>query len=278
MSGNKAPPAPNYSNFGQANSASSSAISGLQSFANQSNPLVSNVLNNPYAAGYTGAGVSSGNAYGSAAGAATGAGASMYGAGNTALSDANTIFNMGLDPQQALYNQTLNNTTQQTQAAEAAQGVGNTPYGAGVTGQTISNFNMDWQNQQLARATEGAQAAAGLQSQASSDYQQGSYLNNMGAADTLQSGQVPYSTYNDIQNSGLSALLSGQNTYSNVGSAANAYLGLANQGYQNQLQAYQDQNQADEAFWSGLGSLGSGLSGMLGLNNGGLGSLLSLGM
>jgi len=81
------------------------------------------------------------------------AGKSLVGAGNQLLS-------LGFDPQQALFNQTSNQLLNQQNAINAMSGTAGTPYGAGVTGNTMSNFDLNWQNNLLNRATQGAQGAA----------------------------------------------------------------------------------------------------------------------
>src|ERR1700677_979675 len=55
------------------------------------------------------------------------------------------------DPQSALYNQQYAQTIDQQNALNAMSSVSGSPYGAGVTGTAAQNFNMNWQNQQLAR-------------------------------------------------------------------------------------------------------------------------------
>lgn len=69
--------------------------------------------------------------------------------------------NTAFDPQQALYNQTLQSVTDQTRSGEAARGVANTPYGAQAEGDALSKFNIDWQNQQLQRQQSGIDTATG---------------------------------------------------------------------------------------------------------------------
>src|ERR1700756_743072 len=77
---------------------------------------------------------------------------------------ASQILGTSMDPQQALYGRTLQQITDQSNAMNSMYGLGKAPAGAGVTGQNVSNFNIDWQNQQLARQIQGAQAAGGAQS------------------------------------------------------------------------------------------------------------------
>src|SRR5262249_46318276 len=72
------------------------------------------------------------------------------------------IIEQGMDPQNALYGRTAQQLQDQTRAGLAARGILMDPYGAGVEGSTMSNFNIDWQNNQLQRRIAAAQAAGGL--------------------------------------------------------------------------------------------------------------------
>lgn len=112
-------------------------------------------VNNPYAQSYQ----QGANATGQA-GMASGAG--ITGTALSQLPGVNALMSLGFDPQQALYNQLQNQNQQQNAAILAQSGVAQTPYGAGVQQQANTNFNIDWQNQQLQRALQGAQGAGGL--------------------------------------------------------------------------------------------------------------------
>lgn len=86
------------------------------------------------------------------------------------LSDAsNQILKTGFDPQNALYNRTQQQLTDQLRAANAASGLSSSPYGAGLEGQGLSNFNIDWQNNLLNRMNTAAGGAATLQGAIGSD-------------------------------------------------------------------------------------------------------------
>jgi hypothetical protein len=73
--------------------------------------------------------------------------------------DISQMLTNAFDPQQALYGRTLQQVTDQTRSGEAARGVANTPYGAAAEGNALSNFNIDWQNQQLQREMAGLGSA-----------------------------------------------------------------------------------------------------------------------
>src|SRR5258708_23118892 len=105
-----------------------------------------------------GAGVASGLGQNAAMGA-YGAGGQLMGAGQQLLPWGQQIMNTGFDPQQALYHRTQQQTQDQTRAGLEARGLDSSPYGAGVEGQTMANFNIDWQNQQLQRQAPAARTA-----------------------------------------------------------------------------------------------------------------------
>lgn len=271
------PQAPNYSNFGQANSQFGQGLNGLYGYAGQGNQYVQGITNNPYAGGYQQAAGQAGGQYGALGGLASGASGSLYGAGNQALSAGSAILQAGFDPQSALYNRTQNQVQQQTLAGLAATGTASSPYGAGVLGQTNSNFNIDWQDNELVREATAANAYGGLSNTAQSDFAAGGQQGVLGAQSTLQAGALPYNTKNQINQNSLDALSVGQGLYSSANQSAGQYLGLANQGYGNQLAAEQQQNQQNQQLWSGLGQIGGNLFSGFGLANGGLGSLFGFG-
>jgi hypothetical protein len=254
------PQAPQYSNFGQANNVYGSSLGAIQGLAGQGQGYTQNILSNPFAGGYQGAAGTAGGQYTALGGNATGASNALYGAGNAALPYASQILQAGFDPQNALYARTQNQVQQQTLAGLAATGTASTPYGAGVLGQTNSNFNIDWQNNQLARESQAASGFGSLLSGAEGAYTSGAAQGGSGAAATLEGGQLPYSTANSINQNDLSALSNQQGLYGTAESGAQGYLGLANQGYQNELSQYQDQYQQNQGIWSGIGSILGGLN------------------
>ncbi len=102
------------------------------------------------------------------------------------------IGQMGFDPQHALYDRTLQQVQDQQRAGQAARGISMSPYGAGLEGDATRNFNIDWQNQQLKRATDAAGAMEGLGNTAGT---LGSTAFNLGsgASDLAASaGRLPY--------------------------------------------------------------------------------------
>ena len=93
-----------------------------------------------------------GNQYDQAANLATQQQQAMYGAGQNILTAAS-------DPNNALYGRTQQQLLDQVRSGQAARGIGNSPVGAAEENQALSNFNIDWQNQQLARMQTGIQGA-----------------------------------------------------------------------------------------------------------------------
>ncbi len=73
-----------------------------------------------------------------------------------------SIMNQAFDPQSALFSRGQQQLTDQSSAVNAMSGLAGTPYGAGVTSNALGNFDINWQNQQLGRETQGAAAASPL--------------------------------------------------------------------------------------------------------------------
>ena len=90
---------------------------------------------------------------------ATGAAGQAYGSGQNLINAQNQILQTSMDPQQALYNQLLQQTTDQTRAGETARGLAMSPVGQQLESNALNQFNIDWQNQQLNRQIAGANAA-----------------------------------------------------------------------------------------------------------------------
>lgn len=185
----------------------------------------------------------------------------LYGAGNQVMQTA-------MDPQSALYNRTQQQLQDQVRAGQAARGLGVSAVGAGLEDQAMSNFNIDWQNQQLARQVQGIQGAS---TASSAGGRQGEMAMAAGAAMpgyTLEGGQVPmqaqqYAAAQPGQVAGAyqGQMLGQQQMFGNVQSSAIPYLnygqGAQQQNYMNQSA----QNQANAALITqGAQGVGSALS------------------
>lgn len=225
---------------------------------------LNSVANNPYDTSLL-------QGAGNASYAANQGGLAALMAGLQGYGAADQLLQTGFDPQNALYNRTFQQNQQQNLASEEAQGVGSSPYGAGLTNQANENFNIDWQNQQLQR-----QLAA----------MQGFTQGNQGAGQQIQgaagmfntAGQLPYQAYNDINQGNLAALQAYQSALTGASAipqqqitdllqylgqgASNANIGanaasLQNQQQQQALQGlYPAINQGVQAGFNYFGSQG----------------------
>ena len=70
-------------------------------------------------------------------------------------------FQTALDPQNALHDRTAQQVQDQARASSAAHGVAMSPYAAGTENQAMSNFNIDWQNNQLLRMIQALTGMSG---------------------------------------------------------------------------------------------------------------------
>lgn len=82
----------------------------------------------------------------------------------------NPLITSGFDPRSALFNRSRQQLMDQTNATNAMAGLGGTPYGASVAANAMGNFDINWQNQQLARQAQAAEAARGAAGTSSALY------------------------------------------------------------------------------------------------------------
>lgn len=274
------------------NTLANNYVSGTQSnvnpypqYAPQYQSVYNSQYNNPYAAGQQTAANTSGQQ-------STGIGSQEYGSSGALNSAAmsllpgiQNVLTQSQDPQQALYNQTAQQTQDQSRVANAAAGTANSPYGAAVEGQNMNNFNIDWQNQQLNRAMSGLQSASGAATGAATAATGAGNLGASGAANTLQGGTTPYTTSMTQAQNQQAALndlmqgLTGGNTinqqtlseimpYLSLGAGqANQQAGLNQTSYQDALGQQQGAAGLGSMLGSGLSSLFSGSGGMSGLSS-----------
>ena len=198
--------------FGQAESGALGGIGNLGNFNAyaslypQYSGIGQGLVNDPNAQAFQqGAGTAGALGQNAALGA-YGAGAGLMGQGGNLFGLGNQVANTAFDPQNALYNRTLQQTQDQVRAGEAARGIATTPYGAGLENQALNNFNIDWQNQQLQRQIAGGQAASGLYGQGGGLVGQGAGLQAGAPGAYLQASGMPYATSQGIGSGQLGTL------------------------------------------------------------------------
>jgi len=136
-----------------------------------------------------------------------------YGTQQSLLQAGQNVYNMGLDPQNALYNRSVQQLQDQTGATNSMYGLGSSAAGAGVANQALGNFNIDWQNQQLQRAAQGLSAYTGAAGAAGQYGQYGTALAEAAPGYYLTAGQTPYNV--GMQLAGA-PLTSAQSIQSNI--------------------------------------------------------------
>jgi hypothetical protein len=155
-------------------------------------------------------------------------GTNNLGAADQLRTSTGQMLNTAFDPQNALYNRTLQQLQDQQRVGQAARGITMSPYGAGLENQALSNFNIDWQNNQLGRQTQGLQTAG-------QTYGQAGNIGQQGVGQTAQVGGMPYQAYEQNQQNDIANWLA----YIN---AQNAQISGAQSGYPLQLQQQSFQN------------------------------------
>ena len=220
--------------------ADTGAFTGIQAIQNN-NPWLQNQgtyqsieqqgLNNPYAAGVQSAANAAGSQYGTlgtqGAAAATGLNAGAM----TLLPYVSQVENTAMDPQNALYNRTLQQVQDQANVANAQSGLTSSPFGASAVNNATSNFNIDWQNNQLARQQTGVNAAATGLAAAGNTANMAQTVGSTAAANTGLSGAAPNAAY--ISN--LANMLNALNSYGTSQNNANATTQTAVTDFQNYM-------------------------------------------
>lgn len=228
---------------------------------------VSQIENNPYAAGAQTAATNAGTAATTAGNSAITNANTLTTAGNNTLPYSSTILNTAFDPQDALYNRTLQQLQDQTRASEAVRGIATSPVGASLENQNLENFNIDWQNNQLGRETQGLTDANSNNTNAANLFGDANTLNSSGITDINSGGSLPYNQYeNNIGN-----ILNALNTQGAAGAATNAvpqqtiqdimsYLGYGQTASNNAnnaaYQGFQNANQVGQNIGSLFGAVG----------------------
>jgi hypothetical protein len=116
------------------------------------------------------------------------------------------ILEMGFDPQNAYYDRQAGRTDQALQARLAQSGVSNTPYGASVYGQGMSDFNIDWQRQALERANQGIQGYGALGQGMGQQFAGAGALGTGAMNTTIAGAAMPYNTNYGQTSNNLGAL------------------------------------------------------------------------
>lgn len=225
-------------------------------------------FNNPYAGLYQDSANAAGTAYGTTGTNAVNASGALNTAALAGLPAATQALNLGFDPQSALYKQQLQQLNDQVGANSAARGITNSPYGASVANTADTNFNIDWQNNQLQRALSALSGYSGAVSGAGNQATQAGSLGAQGANALNDQGAVPFTAANNVstnQNTALTNLLSilgnsGAGAYnSNDLNALMNYLKLgtsqSNEQGQFDLSNYTNTLAASQASQQGIGNL-----------------------
>lgn len=168
-------------------------------------------------------------------------------------SGAQSLLNTGFDPQNALHDRTQTQVMDGLQAANAAAGIGSSPYGAGLVGQGLNNFNIDWQNQQLQRQQAALSGAGSAYGQAG----------NLGTQ-ALGNYNSGYTGAGNLFGQGNSSLAGGYTNAANLGTAG---ANTAGSGYTG----------ASNILSSTLGNFGNAYTNQAGLQGTGLQTLVGAG-
>jgi hypothetical protein len=165
------------------------------------------LFNTPGQAGYQQAAGNAGQAYTGVGTQGLNLSSLLAGASPLALAGGANVMNMGMDPQNALYNRMFQQTNDQANVSNAQYGLTG-QQAAGNVQQADSNFNIDWQNNELQRAIAGLSGYDTAAKTASGTATAAQNIGQGGAANILEGGAAPYATGQNIGGNQSAALQS----------------------------------------------------------------------
>jgi hypothetical protein len=276
-------PAPSYQ-LGSQPYADYSAVQGISSLGPTNQPANTNIFNQAYGSlgNVPGGGVSSTgfdpkapvqagqNILQSAAGMPNMA-QNVWDLGQFLPAMAGQIYQTGMDPQNQLFASTQRQVMDQSNAVNASHGLADTPYGAGIEGANLGNFDIAWQNNLLNRQTQAATAVDQIMQQYNTDATTAAQIlkdygqmNQAGIGLEALGPQIQMSTAEGLQGLEGTVLAQQQQQISDW----LAYLSQGNQNQQSSVSTASSMNQANQAaqqsMMSGIGQIGGMMGGMLG--------------
>lgn len=228
-----------------------------------------------------------------------------YSNANALTTGGAQVMNTAMDPLNAVYNNLLNQTNQQSAASSSERGIGMSPESAGLQNQADQNLNLAWQQQQLQNQISGLSAMGTADTQAGIANQQGSAqltgsqeMSALAPQLYMQGAQLPYqttaglinqgltnadtyaSTINQTQMSPLSGIMSEIIPYMNYGAGAQSNAFNAGQTNLSNLTSLLGLGGGAAGGLSGLSSLfgAGGLSGLFGGSAGAAGAASGAGL
>ena len=181
----------------------------------------------------------------------------------------NQVWNTASDPNQAIYNNLLNQTNQQANSASSLRGIGMSPEAAGLQNQADQSLNLGWQQQQLQNQIAGLGAMGSAYNQAGQQGiagQQGliqaQEMNALMPQLELQSATTPYNMSSQIAQSPITmantiASANAQDVQNPLQSLMGMIIPYMNYGAGAQQSTF-DAGQTNLGNFSGLGALGGG--------------------
>lgn len=174
------------------------AMNAIQSAVDRNTGLVDPVLLDSYSKllgidlnGLVQSGATAGGQYSGLSDTATAGADALTGAGGRTLAAGNDVYNLARDPQHELHDYMREQTIDTSRAADSARGIAMGGVSAGNESDAVRKFEMDWQNQELARSLQGLQGLTGSGYYGGVDLSQGLGMGAQAPGFTMQSGSAP---------------------------------------------------------------------------------------
>ena len=171
------------------------------------------------------------------------------------------MYQTSMDPQNALFNQTQQTLQDQVRAGQASRGLGNSAVGGMEEANAMSNFDINWQNNQLQRQQQGIQGMASANNMYGQDQSAALAAGAAGAGYYGQSGSVPMQAQQyAAQQPGAAAgqyqaqMAGLQSMYGNQMSQAIPYMNNGQGAQQSNYTAQTAQNAQESQLFGQIGS------------------------
>ncbi len=145
------------------------------------------------ASGLPAAGATAGAQYADLSRQAGGFSDVLTGAGGRELAAGQDVYNLGRDPMNTLHDYLKQQTVDASRAGTSARGIGMSANAAGLENDATRNFEMNWNNDLLARSAAGLSAMGGANRMAGADLSGAMGFSSQMPGFTTQSAMAPIS-------------------------------------------------------------------------------------
>lgn len=272
---------PNYT--GQTDQRFQDAMSAIVQATDRNTGLVDPILLESFSSmlgidlsGIVQAGQKAGGEYAELGDLAAGGAGTMFDQSGKMFGAGQDIYEMGRDPRGTQHDFMRHGAVEDARAADSARGIAMSPLSSGHESDAVRNFEMDWQNQQLGRASQGLQGMQTSGYYGGLDLGRGMDMAGMQPGFTIASATTPVQSQQSVYQMPMDwasnfSQAEGANVispYYGIAQGGMPYLGMSGQIGENY--SNYDFNSAitkNNMITTGIGQMTTGYDGKSGMGN-----------